>query len=453
MINQPAGKPQQSLEAPQQPPSQSSSGPSSGQGSGQDGHDPEVQQADPGSSGSAGQGQAAGPPQGQVGSDATPDHVNPGVQPGFSGGKGSNDGRINQPSSSDAENNGKSAASPASQGIGAFIASMLNRPPTGPAPVYSPTSGSSQSEPGSGSRTLDPKTGPNSGDPNSPTQDDTQSGRNQHPPKNNDPSTPSEASADAALPLGAMVTLGTEVMTVQRLPNNAHVLHGSTFYAGDAITTAGHPMSFAAKGVVVDGSSTVSYYAAPYVTVTRPQLPGGVGQQAAATTMPAVLVFGGNMVAYGSEMTVAGKRVSYGSEGLVVGTWTIAIPTGTEAVAVTLDRGEVMLVSAMTGTTGVQATGGQAGNGPKGSGEALATGAGESPTRGAEGGHGFTLSGASQAVLSTTGTAGNGDVALTTDGKAATPTFPLSSAASGVQHSGIAMAWCLLAFMVGLILS
>ncbi|PSK46253.1 hypothetical protein B9Z65_5221 [Elsinoe australis] len=434
VINQPAGNPQQSLEALQQPPSQSSSDPGSDQGSGQDGNDPGVQQAHPGSSGSAGPGQAAGPPQGQVGSDATPDHVNPGVQPGFPGGKGSNDGRINQPSSSDAENNGKSAASPASQGTGAFIAFMLNRPPTGPAPVDSPISGSSQSEPGSGSRTLDPKTGPNSGDPNNPT-------------------TPSEASADAALPLGAMVTLGTEIiMTVQRLPNHAHVLHGSTFYAGDAITTAGHTMSFAVKGVVVDGSSTVSYYAAPYVTVTRPQAAGGAGQQAAVATLPAVPVVGGNMVAYGSEMTVAGKRVTYGSEGLVVGTRTIARPTGTGSVAVTLDGGEVMLISAMTAIPGVQTTGGQAGDGSKGSGETAGTGAGVSPTPEAASGR-TAESGASEAVPSRTGKVGNGDVALTTDGKAAKPTFPASSAASGVQNGGTAMAWCLFAFMVGLILS
>lgn len=462
MINQPPGGPQQSLEVPQQRPKQPGS-----LDSNQNGNDPASQQVDSGPPGNAaGQDQPTGPPRDEVG-DPSEDEAGsdqaPGPAPGQEEGsgrqssslsdQGSNNDQTHQTPNSDPGQDGKSSSPPANQGIGAFIASMLNRPPMGAASTNSPPIVLRPSDPSSRSDPLDPNTVSHQGDSMDPIQVDPQSGGNQHSPQANEASDlgSAQVAAGVPIPLSAMVTLGAEVIPVQRLPNNAHVLHGLTYYAGDAITTAGHTMSFAAKGVVVDGSSTVAYSAAPYVTVSRPVPAAGAGQQASMTVMPAVLAVGGNMVAYGSEMTIAGKQVAYGSEGLVVGTWTVALPRGTGAVAVTLDRGEMMLVSAMTATTGVQATGGQAGNDPKGSEKPAGTGAGASPKSEAASGR-TAESGASEAVPSRTGTAGNGDVALTTDGKAAKPNFPASSAASGLQNGGTAMAWCLFAFMVGLVL-
>ncbi|KAF2228051.1 hypothetical protein BDZ85DRAFT_293036 [Elsinoe ampelina] len=146
----------------------------------------------------------------------------------------------------------KSAEPVKQPSIGDIIISMINQPPGRP-------------------QDTSPKPNAQGEDP---IQVPTVSGRpnaNQPHPETPDP-TPTPPSP-LAPPQAATITIGPSLIPIIHLPNNAHVLDGFTFWAGDAVTTAGQTLSFAQDGVVVNGISTATYTPAPLVTVSPALVP------------------------------------------------------------------------------------------------------------------------------------------------------------------------------------
>ncbi|KAG8629077.1 hypothetical protein KVT40_002942 [Elsinoe batatas] len=233
--------------------------------------------------------------------------------------------------------------------IGDIIISMINQPPDRPQDP-SPTDVSPQGNPIQIPAVSDRPNG-NQSDPEIPD------------------STP-PATSPLPAPEAATITLGPSLLPIIHLPNNAHVLDGFTFWAGDAVTTAGTTISFARDGVVVNGVSTASYTPAPFVTVfpasdsgfnTDPGRdsdpssdPGGEGIRVQGgpiaggdRVLPAALMVGGEWVVFGSEIEVAGKKARYDAEGLMVGGEKIGVPVQGWS-RVVLEGGEVWIVGVAT---------------------------------------------------------------------------------------------------------
>ncbi|KAF4551468.1 Hypothetical protein D9617_13g099680 [Elsinoe fawcettii] len=149
--------------------------------------------------------------------------------------------------------------------------------------------------------------------------------------------------AQPAAPLQAMITIGTTLLPVQHLQDNAHVVDGRTFWAGDNMVTAGRTLSFGLGGVVVDASSTVTY-TRPQTTVAPER---GSSSSGTGAKVEAVMVEG-EMVIPGIVTTIAGQRMSYdGHGGLIVGTKSYAMPSAGN-MPVSLEGGQVMTVARAT---------------------------------------------------------------------------------------------------------
>ncbi|KAF4551467.1 Hypothetical protein D9617_13g099670 [Elsinoe fawcettii] len=253
-------------------------------------------------------------------------------------------------SSGDAPVPGQPAAP---QGMGSTIASMLNQP----SPAHD-----------GASPAADPRTGPAS-----PVLAPGRSSSDLSP--GSQPDVP-----NLAAPQAATITLGPSVMPVRHLPNNAHVLDGSTFWAGETVTTAGHVVGFLRGGVVVDGVYQ-AYHEESYITLTPdtgmpsggqpgsgPGAEGSGGAGSWERLMPAVLMVGGEMVTFGNEIVVGGRKVRYDATVLVVGGKQVDVPNE-GSVRVTMEGGEVVLVSAVTGPAAMKSEGvgsvsiGRTGNG------------------------------------------------------------------------------------------
>ncbi|KAF4556641.1 Hypothetical protein D9617_1g085190 [Elsinoe fawcettii] len=215
-------------------------------------------------------------------------------------------------------------------GIGGFIASMLGRPISDSAPTDKGAESTNAGLEDAGSRqdakpgTPDfaPRQGPNV--------------------QSVDPSGDSDDSrvAELSAPLRADIDIGDERVFVQHLANNANVVQGSTFWAGDVATVAGQTMSFGTSGVVV-GSKTVDFTQAPSITATR-------AVDSGTFTPPAMVIVGGDMILYGNEAMVDGVKVTYGADGIVIGTETVGIPSN--PMMITLEGGRVLKVGPATAT-------------------------------------------------------------------------------------------------------
>lgn len=146
-------------------------------------------------------------------------------------------------------------------------------------------------------------------------------------------STPSPGvDSNTPAPQRAVVSLGVHTKTLTRGPENLVTVDGQALTPGAVMTLSAHTLSLAQQGLVIDGTSTVSFGPAP-------------------TSLPAIVAVAGQTVVLGgAAVTAAEKVVSYGSKGLVVGTETIAVPTADGFM--TLGDGEMMRVGPVTGLPG-----------------------------------------------------------------------------------------------------
>lgn len=183
----------------------------------------------------------------------------------------------------------------------------------------------------------------------------------------------------------AVVSVDGKTMTAERAGDGTVVMGGKSYNVGDVVTVGGETMEIRQDGIVLKGAGGFAISTAAFVAM---------GAQAA----PTVLAVAGQQITYGAPAkTVAGKRVSYGAQGLIIGTETEAVPTGTSFI--TLDDGEVLRVGVVTRAPGAE-IGGMVGSLLAGSGVATTTGA--SATRNREASETSRSSGVSQTGLPST---------------------------------------------------
>lgn len=278
---------------------------------------------------------------------------------------------------------GNAAAAPiaeSSRGIGGFIASMIAQPP------FQGNVGSTKPEQNGINEVAHSVT--------------------QRPESSNSPISPH--------PLQAFVPIGSSTATIYHENNDAKVLSGTTFWAGDTAFIGSRTIVFKTDGVALLGGDPIS--------PTSTRLPfQSVGSTASSASMVAVLTLDGQNVTFsqnadgtvrfghsvlreGDIMTVAlgeiavlkdgvvlrqpgvtttakfaavagidsvsrvvvvggtsitmgsaavavgGKRVSYGTSGLVLGSKTVALPTG--STVLTMRNGQVLSIAFPTNAAG-----------------------------------------------------------------------------------------------------
>lgn len=282
-----------------------------------------------------------------------------------------------------ASGTGNAAAAPiaeSSRGIGGLIASMIAQPP------FQGNVGSTKLEQ-NGINEVAPSV-------------------TQRPESSNSPISPH--------PLQAFVPIGSSTATIYHENNNANVLSGTSFWAGDTAFIGSRTIVFKTDGVALLGggptsptstrllfqsvdppvspdsevavltfnghSITISRNAdgtvrfghsvlreGEIMTVALGELAvlkdGVVLRQPGVTTtakfsavagidsVSRVVVVGGTSITMGSAaVTVGGKRVSYGTSGLVFGSETVALPTG--STVVTMRNGQLLSIAVPTNAAG-----------------------------------------------------------------------------------------------------
>lgn len=137
--------------------------------------------------------------------------------------------------------------------------------------------------------------------------------------------------------------------TIQRDPNGAVIIGGSTLAMGARVTISGHAISVGAANLVVDGTTNALPTPAPS-PVSSPALVDGQQMQRAPN---GGLAIGSITIAPGAQTTIGGHTISVGPSNIVMDSNTYALPTvigatvlsttspGAQRNAITLPKGSV----------------------------------------------------------------------------------------------------------------
>ena len=138
---------------------------------------------------------------------------------------------------------------------------------------------------------------------------------------------PAPVAAASPLPLA---TVGSQIITAS--PGASEVYYAGTTFSqnGPHATIDGTDVYVGTSGLIVSGSSTVAIPVAPSSGFSYEGEPGVVTFTAADHTFtfsPSGIAVAGTTIQSGSVAVISSTTISYGPSGLVIGTYTIQIPT------------------------------------------------------------------------------------------------------------------------------
>ncbi|KAF4549508.1 Hypothetical protein D9617_21g097290 [Elsinoe fawcettii] len=107
----------------------------------------------------------------------------------------------------------------------------------------------------------------------------------------------------------AMFIIDEKLVTITHLPNNAHVLSGKSYWAGDVASIAGGHVLFKPQGIMLPDRRMIRYSAAPVVRALYTHPAGPV----------TAALIDGTTIKAGEILTVQGQRVSLEAETLIIG--------------------------------------------------------------------------------------------------------------------------------------